>query len=253
MTITAGTPWLVRPLRSRISPEFLFARLVARLPGLIAGPGWPNRLWSRSMSSARRMRRVVGEVNEELYTTSEDALATAEALGLGRYILAATFGNVHRVRQGHHHGSGSSAVRRRCSDVPVTSVTPAGCAPGPCPGQPRPATKGVPGDEHGVLGPRRLCPAGLPVTAEGIASRLLETTPGLVIYSLYNGYWFWGRPSFEDLRRDLREVTREIRPDWDLAAPGLRGNWDAGDHLMHHPYQQADHMRTVTPLSIQND
>src|SRR5215831_20989107 len=45
--------------------------------------------------------------------------------------------------------------------------------------------------------------------------------PGLVIHSIYNGYWFWGRPSVEDLRRDLREVTREIRPDWDLAAPGL--------------------------------
>jgi fructose-bisphosphate aldolase, class II len=45
-------------------------------------------------------RRVVGEVNEELYSTPEDALATAEALGLGgrgRYILAATFGNVHGV------------------------------------------------------------------------------------------------------------------------------------------------------------
>jgi hypothetical protein len=36
----------------------------------------------------------------------------------------------------------------------------------------------------------------------------LVLKPGLVIYSLYNGYWFWGRPSFEDLRRDLREVTR---------------------------------------------
>jgi hypothetical protein len=33
VTITAGTPWLVRPLRRRISPEFLFVRLVARLPG----------------------------------------------------------------------------------------------------------------------------------------------------------------------------------------------------------------------------
>jgi len=71
----------------------------------------------------------------------------------------------------------------------------------------------------------------------------LVLKPGLVIYSIYNGYWFWGRPSFEDLRRDLREVTREIRPDWDLAAPGLRENWDAGDHSMHHPYQ-ADHGRS---------
>lgn len=53
--------------------------------------------------------------------------------------------------------------------------------------------------------------------------------PGLVIHSIYNGYWFWGRPSVDDLRRDLRAVTREIRPDWDLGAPGLRDAWNAGD------------------------
>jgi peroxiredoxin len=66
----------------------------------------------------------------------------------------------------------------------------------------------------------------------------LVLKPGLVIYSVYNGYWFWGRPSFEDLRRDLREVTREVRPDWDLAAPGLRAAWDAGDHTLHYPYRE---------------
>jgi len=53
--------------------------------------------------------------------------------------------------------------------------------------------------------------------------------PGLVIHSVYNGYWFWGRPGIEELRRDLRAVTREIRPDWDLGKPGLREAWDAGD------------------------
>ena len=45
---------------------------------------------------------IVGEINEKLYSTTDDALATAEALGLGergRYILAATFGNVHGVYQ----------------------------------------------------------------------------------------------------------------------------------------------------------
>ena len=57
----------------------------------------------------------------------------------------------------------------------------------------------------------------------------LVLKPGLVIHSIYNGYWFWGRPSPEDLRRDLRLVTSEIRPDWDLGAPGLREAWDAGD------------------------
>ncbi|MFD8556472.1 class II fructose-bisphosphate aldolase [Streptosporangium canum] len=48
---------------------------------------------------------VVGEMNEKLYTTAEDALATAEALGLGergRYLLAATFGNVHGVYKPGH-------------------------------------------------------------------------------------------------------------------------------------------------------
>jgi fructose-bisphosphate aldolase, class II len=43
---------------------------------------------------------VVGEMNEKLYSTPDDALAVAETLGLGergRYILAATFGNVHGV------------------------------------------------------------------------------------------------------------------------------------------------------------
>jgi peroxiredoxin len=54
--------------------------------------------------------------------------------------------------------------------------------------------------------------------------------PGLVIHSVYNGYWFWGRPSVEDLRQDLRALTRQIRPDWDLSVPGLREAWEAG-HL----------------------
>ncbi|MGO1460300.1 MAG: class II fructose-bisphosphate aldolase [Flaviflexus sp.] len=43
---------------------------------------------------------VVGEINEKLYTTAEDGIATIEALGLGengRYLTALTFGNVHGV------------------------------------------------------------------------------------------------------------------------------------------------------------
>jgi fructose-bisphosphate aldolase, class II len=48
---------------------------------------------------------VVGAINEKLYSSPEDALATAQALGLGergRYILAATFGNVHGVYKPGH-------------------------------------------------------------------------------------------------------------------------------------------------------
>lgn len=43
---------------------------------------------------------VANEINEKLYTTVEDGLATAAALGLGengRYMAALTFGNVHGV------------------------------------------------------------------------------------------------------------------------------------------------------------
>lgn len=64
--------------------------------------------------------------------------------------------------------------------------------------------------------------------------------PGLVIHSVYNGYWFWGRPSVADLWSDLREVTREIRPDWDLSKPGLREAWEAGDYSAFHGWNKSN-------------
>jgi len=57
-----------------------------------------------------------------------------------------------------------------------------------------------------------------------------------------NGYWFWGRPSPDELWRDLREVSRHIRPDWDLSAPELRANWN-GDKTMHYPYVREEAVR----------
>jgi peroxiredoxin len=60
--------------------------------------------------------------------------------------------------------------------------------------------------------------------------------PGLVVFKIYNGYWFFGRPTVDELRLDLREVSRRIRPDWDLSAPGLREQWDAGEHDRFYPY-----------------
>jgi peroxiredoxin len=53
--------------------------------------------------------------------------------------------------------------------------------------------------------------------------------PGLVVHRIYNGYWFWGRPSVVDLWQDLRAVGEEVRPDWDLSKPGLHEAWDSGD------------------------
>jgi peroxiredoxin len=66
----------------------------------------------------------------------------------------------------------------------------------------------------------------------------LVLKPGLVIHSIYNGYWFWGRPSVADLWRDLRAVSCEIRPDWDLGAPGLHDAWKAGDFTRFHGWDR---------------
>jgi len=58
------------------------------------------------------------------------------------------------------------------------------------------------------------------------------------VHSIYNGYWFWGRPSTADLWRDLRAVSQQIRPDWDLSKPGLRAAWDKGDKSAFHGWNK---------------
>jgi len=40
--------------------------------------------------------------------------------------------------------------------------------------------------------------------------------PDLTIHRAYNGYWYWGRATMEELRRDMREITRRIRADWEV-------------------------------------
>jgi peroxiredoxin len=72
----------------------------------------------------------------------------------------------------------------------------------------------------------------------------LVLKPGLVIHSIYNGYWFWGRPSIVDLWRDLRAVSSEIRPDWDLSKPGLREAWNAGDLSPFHGWNKRASVET---------
>ena len=42
--------------------------------------------------------------------------------------------------------------------------------------------------------------------------------PDRTIHSVYNGYWFWGRPTVEDLRQDLRAISRKLRLDWRVPA-----------------------------------
>jgi alkyl hydroperoxide reductase subunit AhpC len=55
-------------------------------------------------------------------------------------------------------------------------------------------------------------------------SFLLE--PGLIIYKIYCGYWFWGRPTLEDVRQDFRAISMKWRPDWDPQAGGVKEVWE---------------------------
>ena len=66
----------------------------------------------------------------------------------------------------------------------------------------------------------------------------LVLEPQLKIFKIYNGYWYWGRPSIEELRMDLRAITRKVRPDWDITRPELRAAWTQDDRRasLFYPY-----------------
>jgi peroxiredoxin len=67
---------------------------------------------------------------------------------------------------------------------------------------------------------RYLEPLGLLETTDTLhrpyAPTVFTLYPDLTIRAAYNGYWFWGRPTAEELRQDFREITRHIRPDWEV-------------------------------------
>jgi peroxiredoxin len=60
--------------------------------------------------------------------------------------------------------------------------------------------------------------------------------PGLIVYKVYLGYWFFGRPTLEELRQDLRAVIVKCRPDWDITTPELKEAWAQGRKEFFYPY-----------------
>jgi peroxiredoxin len=60
--------------------------------------------------------------------------------------------------------------------------------------------------------------------------------PGLVVFKIYTGYWFFGRPTVEELRHDLRSVLQSCRPDWDISKPEMKAAWDRGEKNRFYPY-----------------
>jgi peroxiredoxin len=60
--------------------------------------------------------------------------------------------------------------------------------------------------------------------------------PGLIVFTIYNGYWFFGRPTVEELRQDLRAVLTKCRPDWNITKPELKAAWARGEKDRFFPY-----------------
>ena len=55
----------------------------------------------------------------------------------------------------------------------------------------------------------------------------LILSPGLRIEKVYVGYWFWGRPSPQQLWADLQEVFARIKADFDPTVAEVRDKWEA--------------------------
>ena len=64
----------------------------------------------------------------------------------------------------------------------------------------------APGFEHGLV--------AVPYT--------FSLHPDLTIHRIYNGWWFVGRPTLEELRQDLRAIMQKCRPDYEYAPPPFR-------------------------------
>jgi peroxiredoxin len=70
---------------------------------------------------------------------------------------------------------------------------------------------------------RALAQLGLRETTDTVhdpyVPRVFVLRPDLTVHREYDGYWFVGRPTPDELVRDLREVTAMIRPDSDAPTP----------------------------------
>ena len=42
--------------------------------------------------------------------------------------------------------------------------------------------------------------------------------PDQTVHSIYCGYWYVGRPTLDELRKDLREIMKQLRSDFDPQA-----------------------------------
>jgi hypothetical protein len=58
-----------------------------------------------------------------------------------------------------------------------------------------------------------------------VVPHTLVLLPGLKVEQVYVGYWFWGRPSPEQLWADLAELFAETKADFDPTTAEARAAW----------------------------
>jgi peroxiredoxin len=63
--------------------------------------------------------------------------------------------------------------------------------------------------------------------AHAMVPHTLILSPGLVIEKVYVGYWFWGRPSNDQLWADIGAVLARTKADFDPTTAAARMEWDA--------------------------
>jgi peroxiredoxin len=73
-------------------------------------------------------------------------------------------------------------------------------------------------------------------THDPMVPHTIMLEPGLVVHKVYNGYWFWGRPTQDEIRRDFRTMAMRCRPDWDLSDSEVRARWERGEKEAFFPY-----------------
>ena len=60
-----------------------------------------------------------------------------------------------------------------------------------------------------------------------VVPHTLILSPGLRVEKVYVGYWFWGRPSPEQLWLDLQDLTKRLKDDYDPTLPDVRAKLQA--------------------------
>ena len=63
--------------------------------------------------------------------------------------------------------------------------------------------------------------------SNAVVPHTLILSPGLKIEKVYVGYWFWGRPSPEQLWLDLQGLYARDKEDFDPTMPEARAAWEA--------------------------